>query len=188
VPSQPSPERDERVIVTFGLVRPGKGLEDVVALARLVHQRGLDWRVQVVGQVPANQREYARTLRAEAAGLPLEWLDGLDHEAAAAALGRAAITYLPFPDGASERRGTLLACLAAGTAVITTDGPQTPLSLRNAVTLAETPADALAAAAALRADDGRAARLREAGTVYAARFSWERIAAEHIALYQSFTP
>lgn len=187
VPSRPSVYRRPNEVTAFGLIRPGKGYEEVVEFARLVREAGLPWRVRVVGQIPETDSGYAARLRASASGLPVDWIHGLNHESAASALGEARVAYVPFPDGASERRGSLLACLAAGAAVITNSGPQTTPGLARAVRYARTPADAIEIARELM-DGGPAwEELSTAGRAFAARFSWEGIAEAHEALYHRVT-
>ncbi len=180
LPAFPAAERADREVVSFGLLRPGKGIEEVLELGRLA---GASWRVRIVGQRPAPDDGYADRLRASAAGLPVDWVVGLDPESAARVLGHAPFAYLPFPDGASERRGSLLACLAAGCAVITTDGPQVPSALREAVAFAATPAEALQLLEHLAREPGVSAAMAARGQAFAARFAWESIAAAHATLY-----
>ncbi len=189
IPARPAPTREPGLVVTFGLVRPQKGLEDVIAVARLAHRSGgLGLRFQVIGQAPRSDGGYAERLRASAAGLPIEWLGELDREAAARALGRASVALLPFPDGASERRGSLLACLTAETPVITTPGPQCPPSLAEAVRLArpmngDLAAGLLQALSDVLSNEPEWRRLSLAGAAHARRSGWEQIARRHVALY-----
>jgi glycosyltransferase involved in cell wall biosynthesis len=185
IPARPAAVRRPGEVAAFGLIRPGKGHEEVIEFARLARDAGLPWRVRIIGQVPETDAGYAARLRASATGLPIDWAHDLDHEAAARALGEARVAYVPFPDGASERRGSLLACLAAGAAVITNEGPQTPPGLAAAVRYASTPAAALAAARELMHGGPDWERLSAAGQAFAARFSWDGIAQAHEAIYRS---
>jgi glycosyltransferase involved in cell wall biosynthesis len=187
IPARPSSEREPGSVATFGLVRREKGLEDVVELARLAQAAGHGWTVRIIGQTPGPEAGYAARLRESAKDVAVDWASDLGHEEAATALGRTRVAYLPFPDGASERRGSLLACLAAGCAVVTTNGRQTPADLGEAVLFAGSPAEAFAAASKVMADDGLFERLSRAGQAYAERFSWEGIAGAHRTIYERVT-
>jgi glycosyltransferase involved in cell wall biosynthesis len=113
----------------------------------------------------------------------------LDHEATAGALAEARVAYLPFPDGASERRGSLLAAFENGLAVVTTAGGQTPASIRDTVALAQSPEEAFHVIRRLLGDDCEWQRLSEAGRAFAAgRPSWSQIAERHMEIYRSLGP
>jgi len=185
LPGRPSEQRREREVVTFGLIRPGKGIEDALRLAALFRDAGTGWRVRVVGQVPPAEAWYEERIRREGEGLPVDWVVGLDHEATAHELGQAAIAYLPFPDGASERRGSLLATLGGGAPTITTRGSQTPEALGEAVLFAPTPEEALAAVFRLANDAKLRDRLATGAAQYLERFEWESIAARHAEVYRT---
>jgi glycosyltransferase involved in cell wall biosynthesis len=99
-------------------------------------------------------------------------------------LASATIVYLPYPDGVSERRGTLLAALGNGAAVVTTDGPFRPQGLERAVRFASNPHSAVRLIAILLGEPRARAALREAGRAYAAVRDWAEIARQHIQIYQ----
>jgi glycosyltransferase involved in cell wall biosynthesis len=100
-------------------------------------------------------------------------------------LARAQVAYLPFPDGASHRRTSLIAALSHGAAIVTTRGLQTPPELGDVVEFASTPADAFTAITGLLGDEERRRKLSTAALRYATLFSWDSIAKEHIRLYDS---
>lgn len=182
VMAQKSPDMDE--VCYFGLIRPGKGLEAFLVLAQLAADVAPQLRFRVLGAIPLGQRAYCEQMRQAAAGLPrLVWdLDRTDEEVAQR-LAETGFLYLHYPDGASERRGTLLAALGNGAVVITNRGLQTPPGLESVVRFATAPADALAQVQALRADPTAEANLRRAGREWVRRHSWEAIAAAHLELY-----
>ncbi len=176
--------RDRDEVCYFGLIRPEKGLESFLALARLAADAAPELRFRVLGAIPAAQRAYCEQMRQASSGLPrLSWDLGRGDAEAAQRLAETGFLYLHYPDGASERRGTLLAALGNGAAVITNRGPQTPPGLESAVRFAADPADALAQLRALRADPTAEANLRRAGRDWAERYGWEAIAAAHRELY-----
>lgn len=106
-------------------------------------------RVRVIGTVPNKHRDYAATLRSHAALLPITWECDLNDEDVAERLASASLAYLPYQDGASERRAPLKSVLANGIAVITTRGEHTPAVLNDAVMFCKDPYDALSVARSL---------------------------------------
>lgn len=176
--------RAPNVVTYFGLIRPLKGLEQVIRFARQCRNRNNGLSVRVVGTVLPGNEAYHATLVREAEDLAIEWKLGLQGDNLSRVLAGAEIAYLPFPDGASERRGSLIAMLESGAAVITTRGPHTPPSMDNVVDFASSAQEAVDAAEALFRDPLRRSKRRNAGLEYAARFSWESIASQHVALYE----
>jgi glycosyltransferase involved in cell wall biosynthesis len=176
--------RDRNEVCYFGLIRPDKGLEAFLALARLAADAAPQLGFRVLGAIPLGQSAYCEQMRQAAGELPrLIWDLGRSDEAVAQRLAETGFLYLDYPDGASERRGTLLAALGNGAVVITNRGPQTPPGLESAVRFATGPADALAQVQALRADPTAEANLRRAGREWVKRQAWEVIAAAHRELY-----
>jgi glycosyltransferase involved in cell wall biosynthesis len=202
----------ETLLAFFGLISLSKGLETLLdALAQLPAH----FRLIVIGGAATapEDRAYADAIRQQIARLGLEQrLTITGHcaeEEVSAHLLAADIAGLPFADGASFRRGSLLAALAHGLPVVTTvpandqgrpmnGDPQTParsldhssLVLRPFVdgenVLLVPPGDALALVAAierLAQDTVLHERLAAGGRALAAQFGWDAIAAEHEQLY-----
>lgn len=100
------------------------------------------------------------------------------------------VALLPYADGASLRRGSLLACAVHGLPIVTTTPRAgTPL-LREAVE-ACAPGDAACLAEAVlgvAADQERAARLRAGRARLAAAVAWPTIAARHHEIYRTLGP
>jgi glycosyltransferase involved in cell wall biosynthesis len=127
----------------------------------------------------------------------VHWTGYVTPEEVSAALLSADLAALPFLDGASLRRGSLLAVLAHGLPVITTTPQPVPPgatpwpTLRdgaNALLVPPGDAEALAAAMArLMRDPALCARLGAAGRALADEFDWDRIAARHLALFDRIT-
>ena len=126
-------ERDNNTIVNFGQIRPNKGLEDIVSLARQIKQKNLQYKVLVLGQVLGKFEDYYKSLREESKDLRIEWKINESEETISNILSGNLIAYLPFPDGASERRGSLLAALANKMLVFTTTGEQTTDALKEII-------------------------------------------------------
>jgi glycosyltransferase involved in cell wall biosynthesis len=96
------------------------------------------------------------------------------------------VALLPYADGASPRRGSLLACAAHGLPIVTTTGPGLTRQLADAV-LAYPPGDAAALAAAVT-QAARDAALRERLRAGCGRLAeatkWATIADRHVAIYE----
>jgi glycosyltransferase involved in cell wall biosynthesis len=178
-----TPARDDTVLY-FGQIRARKGLEAFIALARLADAAGEPGRYLVIGSTPPRWLDYARALRSQAPA-SVCWLENMPAAAIAEAMATASASFLPFPDGAGFRRGSLLAALANGLPVIAPLGASTSDELRAVLFEADTPEQALAQIQLIRAAPNMAAQRATAGRRLVERFSWDAIAAQHIALYRS---
>jgi glycosyltransferase involved in cell wall biosynthesis len=176
--------RDVEEIVNFGLIRPNKGLEDVLALAALSQKQKLNFRFRILGKPLPKYMGYFLSLQNQSISLPITWDIGLSESAIAQLLSRSRVAYMPFPDGASERRSSLLALLANGVATITTRGMHTPPTLDDAVYYVRGPEQAMLAIQKINSDRDLRARLSKNGRIFANGYTWETIAARHIALYK----
>ena len=170
-------------VTCFSIVRPQKGLEDVVEMARLLHQRGSSARVRVIGALMPRWADYFQKLKSGSSGLPIDWDIGLGDRALSLALAETSIGYLPFPDGASERRSSLIALLANKACVLTTRGAHTPDAMRSCVVEVASPAEAVTQALALMADPTSADQFGQRAGEYAMQFSWNAISRAHLDVY-----
>jgi len=195
---------DEALLVYFGFLNASKGGEALVeALAELV-RRGMPVRLMMlggqVGDSDPTNRAYLERVRRLIGELRVDdrvlWTGFLPQEEVSAALLSADLAVLPYRDGASFRRGSLMAVLAHGVPVVTTH----PRPVPDVPPLAEVPrlvdgvnaclvppddppalADAIAA---LIADPGLRRRLGEGARELAQAFTWEEIAAKTRAVYE----
>jgi len=171
-------------VIHFGLIRPNKGIEDVLEFARQVSAEGLPVSVKIMGSSPAKQAAYLASVQDVSARLPVTWELNLNAETVAERLARATMAYMPFPDGASERHASILAALANGLPVLTTKGRFTPEGMEHAARFCETPSEAVATTRELLEKPALREALGARAYQYAARFSWESIAESHIKIYE----
>jgi glycosyltransferase involved in cell wall biosynthesis len=194
------------LVAYFGLISRNKGLHVLLnALARLP----ASFRLLIVGgqATQPQDRAYAAEVQHQIEALGLRERVSITGHCAAdevsAHLLAADLAALPFADGASFRRGSLLAALAHGVPVVTTQNAER--KTKNEVqsdthrspfiahrlqddenVLLIPPEDSVELAAAierLASDMALRARIGAGGRALAAQFSWETIAARHAALY-----
>lgn len=181
---------DEALIGYFGLLSPGKGVDLLIDLVAQ-HPR---WRLLIIGGAATTptDRAYAEAVQQRLAR------DGLRHRViitghlpaaqVSAYLSACDVIALPFRDGASLRRGSLLAALAHGCAIVTTPpaSAATAAALAGAVQFAAAQPDSFAAAIEMVLQSAvMRDRLSEAARAVARRFAWPTIAQAHLELYQT---
>jgi glycosyltransferase involved in cell wall biosynthesis len=145
IPGREWQPREAFGVVYFGQIRPEKGIEEFLDLAEAA--AGVAATFQIVGSPLPRFQDYFESVRTRAASLGVTLLLGASEQDVSAALATASLCYLPFPDGATMRRGSLMAALECGVPVLTTVSDQTPPALRACITPA---ADTLEASGILR--------------------------------------
>jgi glycosyltransferase involved in cell wall biosynthesis len=173
--------RDE--VIYFGLISPRKGIEEVLDFASVACQSSSNIQVRIIGQIAPIFQKYASTLMDRSRDLPVIWTLGKSESELASLFASASLAYLPFPDGASERRGSLKAMLSSGVVCISTEGKQLSDSLRKVLVLARDGKDAFAKATELLGDRSTWERLSAEALAYSQSFQWSHIAARHIEIY-----
>jgi glycosyltransferase involved in cell wall biosynthesis len=183
------------VLAYFGFLNRSKGgLTLIRALHRLVQARP-DMHLLMIGeQVGASDLSndaYWQEVQALISQLGLadrvRWTGNLPDAEVGAALNACDVLLMPYSDGASLRRGTLMAGLANGCAIVTTT-PQAPLpELQDGRDLLYAPPEdesALAAAVLrLAGDPALRAALGEHARAASAQFAWDAIARAHLEQY-----
>lgn len=192
-------EPDVFAVVYFGFANRSKGLDTLIrAMARLASE---DRRARLIlagdpaGDADATNRSVLEGVMAaiESWGLlqVTHRTGPLTPEAASAWLQAADSVVLPYADGWSWRRGSLLAALHNGASTITTDpGPRDDAPLpalqdgRDALLVPPgDPAALRDALERLREDPALAGRIRSGARETAAVFGWDDIARAHQAAW-----
>ena len=172
-------------ILFFGLIMPNKGLEDFLSLVAISENKRCGFHFSIIGKVPGSFDRYYKDLREEASGLPIAWVQNLTPEGTARTISQAAFCYLPYPDGVSERRGSLLALLKNEVFVVTKKGEQTSDHFLSMVEIGDNPEVALNLFIKYRDNPHLVEPFVKEGLIYAGTRTWEFIAQEHILLYSS---
>jgi glycosyltransferase involved in cell wall biosynthesis len=184
------------LLAYFGFLSSTKGLDDLLRALVMLNEWG-DFRLMMVGgglgsSDPTNRATAAQLdALARSLGVHEELIRTgyLSPREISAALLSADVAVLPYSDGASFRRGSLLAALEHGLPVVTTtpQDEETRSALASGAAILVPPGDPAALAEAVRrlAQDPHLRAQLAAGAADLARsFSWGRIAGMHVELYR----
>lgn len=171
----------------FGLIAPNKGIEAFLELCEISGTAPNDLTFELIGAVPDQHRRYAEAILQRASACKALLSIDLSNEAVAKRLAASTFAYLPFPDGASAKRGTLAAAIVNGLIVITRHMPITPEWVRSATLEAETPAEALQVLTRLQQDGPQREAAAKRSASAASRFRWDAIAQRHADLYRDLS-
>jgi glycosyltransferase involved in cell wall biosynthesis len=187
----------------FGLLHPSKGADLLVrALARLP-QAHLLFVGGGTGATDPGNAPFAAALRDEIVHLGLahkvHWTGRCPAGEAAAYLRACDVIAMPFRDGASFRRSSLVAALALGCAVVTTtprdpaevwlgEGQPTLTDGENATLVPPDEAPLAAALARLLQDPAGRARLAEGAARLGQAFTWEKVGGRTRELFELLRP
>ena len=186
---------DDIVLAYFGFLNRSKGgLTLIRAVQRLAQERDAIRLLMIGERVGASDptnyaylQEVESLIRELGLGERVRWTGRLSDEEVATALNACDVLLMPYEDGASLRRGTLMAGLANGCAIVTTT-PQTPtpelVDERDLMYAAPGNDKALATVTnRLLSLPALAAKLRRNARERSRLFSWEGIAGRHLAEY-----
>lgn len=176
-----APGREKR-IVYFGQVTEGKGIEDYIETLDILSKKNVPHKAMLVGIVLKEDSAVAKEMYAARDRLGLDLHLGLPGDDVSRRLQTASIAIMPFADGLSEKRGSALACLKHGLALITRHSEKTPQWMRECSYHMNSPAHAAEIAAGLL--DGSMPDLSgEKLEREMAMREWPAIAKQHLDLY-----
>ncbi|MCM1093909.1 MAG: glycosyltransferase [Lachnospiraceae bacterium] len=118
-------------ICYFGHLRPNKGLECFFKTVKRLHPKPNELKIIIIGQLLPEFSKYFETLQNEYRTLNIRYFLNQRDVEVSNLLNNTKIAYLPFPDGLSERRGSLLAAIANGCIPVSTEGQFTTKELRD---------------------------------------------------------
>jgi glycosyltransferase involved in cell wall biosynthesis len=198
-----SPE--EIVLCYFGFLNASKGGETLIlTLAELVRRNVPARLLMIGGQVGASDptnMAYLERVRNLINYLGLtervHWTGYVPEEEVSAHFLAADVCVLPYRDGASFRRGSLMAALAHGLPIVTTspgEEPSAPTAFRlprlideeNVLLVPpEDPSRTATAIQRLMIEPALRERIRQGANKLAGAFRWEDIAARHMEVYRA---
>ena len=187
---------DETLLCYFGFLNESKGGETLFRGLSRLKASGEKVRLLMIGgkvgsSDPTNLA-YLRRMEALVGELGLQesvaWTDYVEGSEVSASFWASDICVLPYRDGVSFRRGTLMAALAHGMPIISTQ-PRVSIPEivegENMVLVAAEDEEALASRIReLAASREQRSRLARGAAELARRFSWAAIAERTLALYE----
>jgi glycosyltransferase involved in cell wall biosynthesis len=124
--------RDVIQLVHFGQIRPNKGLEQVLLLFQMLsNDKTYKVNLKLVGGIPKGYDEYANEIVKQFINIGVETKLNLTSKELSNELSNSDYGVFIFPDGADERRGSLIAALAHEVICFTNYSNRTPLELRS---------------------------------------------------------
>ncbi|NOZ49840.1 MAG: glycosyltransferase family 4 protein [Chloroflexi bacterium] len=180
----------------FGFLNASKGGEVLVDVLEELVAQGVDAHLLMiggrVGASDATNDAYLQKVEARIAarglGQRLHWTGHIPTGQVSAAFHCSDLCLLPYGDGVSYRRGSFMAALNHGMAIVTTPPAVAYPDLTDGETVLFAPPDDIAAltAATVRAlqDAELRQRLRANAHQLSQRFSWQAIADRHLEAYR----
>ena len=189
---------DSFLLGHFGFIKAIKGVDYLIeALARIRH-RGIDLRLVFIGGRSNTvgegiDRDYLRALDERIRFLNLKealhWTGYLPDEKVAASLNAVDLMVLPFEDGASYRRSSLIAAIHQGCAIVTTEPIVQEESFVHGCNLWLVPrrsAEGIEKAVTLLLSNHEQRKTLRAGALQLSkRFDWDVIARDTLAFYKA---
>ena len=183
------------VLGHFGFINALKGLDYLLDAIAELRGRNHDLQLVLIGgskEGGSADSDYRRKLEARiqrlGLGEALQWTGYLSDDEVAAWHSAVDLIALPFVDGASYRRSSLMAAIDLGCAILTTQPAVDVPAFQHGCNIWLTPpksSDALVCAIdALMADPGRLDTLRAGATRLRRQFDWDTIARQTADFYQ----
>jgi len=181
------PDSNKPLICYFGMLYPGKGLDLILDTLTELKKRGRRFHFKFLGGGMLDHERYESDFRKqiEARGISenVEHTGLIPAEDISLYLTKSRILFLPYESGLSDRRGSFMAAIAHGKAVLTTPPIVDMPFLKNGVNVMwpsifslQGYADAMEK---LLDDDMLIATLQEGARKLSRHFRWDKIAAEH---------
>lgn len=188
---------DDTVLAYFGFLNATKGGNALISALGELARRGRSVRLLMIGgrhgaSDPTNQQyagQVEESIARESVADRVIWTGFLKPDEVSAAFAISDMAVLPYADGVSFRRGSLMAALAHGVPIVTTvprvDLPE--LLPEDNVVLVPPEQPLELADAVMRVADhaGLRARLGEGARRLSQNFTWDKIARDTLAVYEA---
>jgi glycosyltransferase involved in cell wall biosynthesis len=177
IPGRPWQPDGVPTVVSFGQIRPAKGLEEFLSCHDALLPRFPGARFVMIGSMVPQFAEYFARMQVECENRGITIITGLSDVDVADQLSRATLALLPIEGGASLRRTSILAAAVCGLPIATLTGSDTPAELRAILPQADTLSEVIDQAAAILADQAARQAAHDRSVRIAALVGWDEIAA-----------
>lgn len=184
------------LLTHFGFAYRGKGIHTLLAAADRLRTAGVEYILLMIGGPWPGAEVYYGELQAVSGALGLDdhvrWLGHCSWERIATLLVASDIYVLPYDDGISARRSTLVAGIIHHLPIVSTYPSRPDRWFRDGENVVLVPPGdpiALAQALSMLSSSPELRRKIQCGTyALSAKFSWPRIAADTAAVYREVCP
>lgn len=165
-------------LANFGHIRPMKGIEDFIAVKKSL---GQERSGAIIGQILKRYELYYSSLLDAIGSSGISFILNKEEKDLSDTLADVKIMYLPFSDGVSNRRGSLLAALQNGCVIVTTRSQHKEFNdfFERFCFLVDSPAEAKVIIDQLLSG---VVRPKDA-QLFKGMFSWENVIKLHVNLY-----
>jgi len=170
-------------VVFFGLLRPNKGAEEFLALARELKAQNPSFPIRAYSSIPARNESYASSILRQGRDLGIDWQVNRSLAEVSTGLLSSKYAYLHFPDGVSDRRSSFVAALTHGLVVLTNKGDMTSPELDEGVVYVDGPSEAFARISEIEHDPVLASEQIERARALSLRYDPERFTDHHLSIY-----
>jgi glycosyltransferase involved in cell wall biosynthesis len=192
-------EPDDFLLAYFGLMNRSKGVDILLESMSLLRKQGAPVRLVIIGgqigSSDSTNAAYTQEITAKIAKYRLDpyivWTGFVNDVIVSAYLAASDVVALPFLDGASYRRGSLMAAIRYNCAIVTTQPRVSiPTFVHGENMLFVPPGDSSALAETLHDllhNPQQREHLRQGAARLSQHFDWTRIAADYIDFLQQIT-
>ena len=184
IPSRVWAPTDPVTITYFGQLRPNKGIEEFVEVRRRIAAELPEARFEIIGAVVPQHADYAEALQRTSLEADISIAANLGVNEVADGLARSTVALMPFPDGASFRRGSLFAAASCGAPIATTIGVDTPPELLPFLEPAQTIDELTAVTLKLLRDPAAREAAHQNSMIFSAKFGWEQTADSYCKVFR----
>jgi len=173
-------------VVFFGLMRPHKGVEEFLALARKLRAHAPSFPIRAYSSIPAGNESYASRVLCQGRELGIDWQINRPLSEVSTGLLSSKYAYLHFPDGVSDRRSSFVAAVTHGLVVLTSKGDMSSPELDEGVVYVEGPSAAFARILEIEHDPALASKQIDRARALGTRYEPERFTDRHLYIYSTF--